>query len=474
MKKKHFQSLTFKLTRWYILFLSFTLFLAGLFLYQGFKDRLLRDIDRTVLEIADDTNEIWRDTRGLSWKDAIKISEGRHSKYSPLIQYVELQGEGEKRILAVTRSDDIPEGALMGGINCYYKANRSDIDSLVYRTLEDRKIGPSPYRTILFPVRGSNILQVSVSLQDTYGDLNRILFLMILAGGLFLVLASVGGGIIINRALQPVKNVVRTAKKISAENLSHRIEEKNRGDEIGELVETFNDMIVRLEGAVKRIRQFSGDVSHELRTPLTIIRGEIEVLLRKNRTKTEYIGTLKSVLEESQRMEKIIDNLLFLSRTEGLDKSTLNRILLLDEIVGDVVDSRLGAVKKAGLTLKPHVLQAAEVRGSRDLLERMAANILDNAIRYTPSGGRIDVNVEKTNNAVSLVIRDTGIGIPQEALAKIFDRFYVVDPSRSKETGGTGLGLSIVKWISDSHGASIQVNSRPGEGTTVTVVFPQV
>ncbi|MBU4255083.1 MAG: HAMP domain-containing protein [Acidobacteria bacterium] len=472
MRKIHFQSLTFKLTRWYILFLSITLFLAGLFLYQGFKDRLFNETDKILLEIADETNEIWREKRGVGWKEAIDQSEARYSKTAPFIQYVELQEKDEKRIQAVTRSDKIPEGAFLAGIDCYYKADRANIDDMVYRTLEDRALGSFPVRTLLFPVRGPNILQVGISLQDTYGDLNRMLALMILAGGLFLLLASVGGGIIINRALRPVKNVVRTARKISAENLSHRIEAKNRGDEIGELVETFNDMIIRLERAVKKIRQFSGDVSHELRTPLTIIRGEVEVLLRKERTREEYVGTLDSVLEESQRMEKIIDNLLFLSRTEGLDRCTLNQTVLLDEVTAGVAGSRVRTAEEKNLEIRTEGIRPARVKGSPELLERMIANLLDNAIRYTQPGGRVDVTVEETAGAARLVISDTGIGIPEEEQPKIFDRFYVVDPSRSKETGGTGLGLSIVKWIADSHGADIQINSRPGIGTTVTIIFP--
>ncbi|MCJ7681458.1 MAG: hypothetical protein MUP70_12080, partial [Candidatus Aminicenantes bacterium] len=126
MKKKHFQSLTFKLTRWYILFLSITLFLAGLFLYQGFKDRLLNDTDKILLEIADETNEIWRETRGVDWKEAVEKSVDHYSKYAPLIQYVELQEKGKKLIKSVTRSDKIPEGAYMAGIDCYYKADRAD------------------------------------------------------------------------------------------------------------------------------------------------------------------------------------------------------------------------------------------------------------------------------------------------------------------------------------------------------------
>lgn len=471
MRRKYRHSLTFKLTRWYVLFILIALVMAGFLLHRGLKDRLLDDIDETVLEIADETYEMWRRKRGVTWKDAIQTAEERFSQFEPLIQYVELEYRGEKKIKNIVRSEKIPEGTFLFSINCYYRADRSDIDDLVFYTLDENNLGRHPVRTILFPVRGPNILQVGISLQDAYSDLNRMLVLMILIGGLFLVLASVGGGIIINRALRPVKKVVRTAKKISAENLSLRIDAKNRGDEIGELVETFNDMIVRLESAVEKIRQFSGDVSHELRTPLTIIRGEVEVVLRKNRKRLDYVTTLMSVLEESRRMEKIIDNLLFLSRTEGLDPSALEQTVRLDEVAAEAVDSLKRTAEERKLRLETKQIETVSVKGNPELLERMVINILDNALRYTPEGGRVSVSVRKKKGTAVLSVSDTGIGIAEEDLPKIFDRLYVADLSRSRETGGSGLGLSIVKWIADSHGAAIKVDSVPGRGTAFTVEF---
>jgi heavy metal sensor kinase len=337
--------------------------------------------------------------------------------------------------------------------------------------MTEKRLDAYPIRMVLFPVRGPNILQVGISLRETYQELNQLLVVMIVSGGLLLVVASAGGGLIINRALHPVKSVVRTARKISADDLSLRIDAENRGGEIGELIDTFNDMIKRLEISVNRIRQFSGDVSHELRTPLTIIRGEVEVLLRKPRDRKEYVRTLNSVLEESQRMEKIIDDLLFLSRVEGLDKSKLQKKVNLEEVVADAVESRFHTIKKKGLKLEADKLEPVTINGSRDLLERMAANLVDNAVRYTPSKGRITIELRKQDGRAVLIVRDTGIGIPEKDLPKIFDRFYVVDKSRSKETGGSGLGLSIVKWIADCHGADIRVSSRPGRGSTFTVSF---
>lgn len=472
MKIKRFRSLSFKLTVWYIVILGIIVILAGVFLFQGFKDSLIRDLDQTLLEIADETNEKWRNSRGVSWEDAINVGEEIYSAHNPYIQLVEISEDAPQKVVEIIRSMRIPKGAFLLPTHMYCKADDSDIDTLVFTTAEEDQLSSYPLRIFLLPVRGPRILQVGIPLERTMGSLNRLLIVMIFAGVLIMLLASVGGSFIINRALRPVKSVTSTAQEISADDLSLRIDTKHRKDEIGALVETFNGMITRLEKSVNKIRQFSGDVSHELRTPLTIIRGEIEVLLRKDRDKEDYLKTLNSVLEESQRMEKIIDDLIFLSRIEALDKSKFSQIVQLDEILKLIIESRLPSAENKGLTLEAKEIEPSQIRGDMDLLERMLTNIIDNALRYTPRGGSIEASLGKKKNRVVIEIQDTGIGIPKESLPQIFDRFYVVDQSRSKETGGSGLGLSIVKWIAENHQAKIDVQSQIDKGTNFIISFP--
>jgi heavy metal sensor kinase len=340
-------------------------------------------------------------------------------------------------------------------------------------TLSDEKLDSFPLRAILFPVRGPNIVQVGISLENTEIDLRRLLIFMILAGAGLMLLASLGGNFIIRKALKPVKSVVQTAKDISADDLSLRIESGQRQDEIGELVDTFNDMISRLEKSIKKIKQFSGDVSHELRTPLTIIRGEIEVLLRKERNKEEYQKTLKSTLEEAAYLERIIDDLLFLSRIEALEKKEFEKSVQLDEIVLKVVESQELAAKKKKITLDIKKVEPARIKGEEILLERMVANIIDNAIRYTDPEGKVEVSLDNQDGSSVLLVQDTGIGIPEESMPLIFDRFYVVDKSRFKEAGGLGLGLSIVKQVADCHGGKIEVKSELNKGTSFCVRFKE-
>ncbi len=470
MKIKRFRSLTFKLTVWYIVILGTIVILAGLFLHQGFKEGLMNDLDTALVAITDEAHERWR-SRGVTWEEAIEKAEERYASYEPFIQVVEISEEETRRVKSVIRSERIPEGVFLLDTQTYFRADRTDIDSYIFRTVEEDQLSSYPLRVFLFPVRGPRILQVGVSLEATVAAMNKLMLVMILAGSIIMLLASVGGSFIINRALHPVKSVVKTAEGITAEDLSLRIDSKNRKDEIGALVETFNSMIARLEKSINKIRQFSGDVSHELRTPLTIIRGEIEVLLRKDRPKEEYVTTLNSVLEESHRMEKLIDGLLFLSRVEAMDRSKGRETVDLDEVLNAVIKFRSPSASNKNISIDAKI-KSVQLKGNRELLERMTANILDNAIRYSNPGDHIEIDLEKVKNTAKLQIRDTGIGIPEKSLPLIFDRFYVVDPSRSKETGGAGLGLSIVKWIAEYHTAEIQVDSKVDDGTNFIVTFP--
>jgi heavy metal sensor kinase len=474
MKIKKFRSLSFKLTLWYIVILGGIIILSGIFQYQSFKDSLMDELDAKLLEIADETYETWYQKRGVSWEDAIRETTRRFQSYQPLIQLVKLQGEEGKKIEEVIRTTSIEEGSFLFDVRTYYRADRSDIDNLVYMTHSEEKLGSFPVRAMLFPIRGPNIVQVGISLENTELDLRRLMIIMILAGGGLMLLASLGGNFIIRKALEPVKSVVQTARDITTDDLSLRIEAGQRQDEIGELVDTFNDMISRLEKSVKKIKQFSGDVSHELRTPLTIIRGEIEVLLRKERSKEEYQKTLKSALEETAYLERIIDDLLFLSRIEALEKKGFDKSVQLDEILLKVVESQELAAKKKGITLDIKKVEPTQIKGEGILLERMVANIIDNAIRYTYAEGKVEVSLDKREGSSVLLVQDTGIGIPEESLPLIFDRFYVVDKSRFKETGGLGLGLSIVERVADCHGGKIEVESEVNKGTSFLVRFPKI
>jgi heavy metal sensor kinase len=466
------KSLAFQLTIWYIVILGIIVVLAGAFLYQGFKKGLMSDLDADLFEIAEGLNTIWQ-RRGVTWDEALAKAETQFKNADPFLLAIE-RGESQQRAgEKIYRADRVPPGAFVFDREVYDRAEARDWDHLLYLTVSHKALSPSPVRVVFLPLRGETIIQAGVSMARINGELARLALIMALAGILLLALASLGGIFIIRKALRPVRSVVEAARRINADDLSLRIETGNRRDEIGALVDTFNEMIARLEMSIKKIRQFSGDVSHELRTPLTIIRGEIEVLQRKDRTSEEYRQMMISVLEETARMNKIIDDLLFLSRLEALAKIDFAGPVLLDEVLVRSFESRELPARRKGVSLVLRDAVSLRVCGEENLLERLIFNLMDNAIRYTPAGGKIDVSLTAEAGFVVLRVQDSGIGIPDASLPFLFDRFYVVDKSRSKESGGSGLGLAIVKEVVDAHRATIEVRSRPGDGTTFIVRFPE-
>jgi two-component system OmpR family sensor kinase len=466
-----FRTLTVRLTIWYIVILSLLVFLSLTFLYQQFRTDLRKDMDDRLEEVAVRVNAEWQ-PRGVSWADAVTKAEEAFLAREPFIQIVRIDEHGAEPPAVIYRSPRVRAEAFLFGSEVYLRAEHNIREDFSFLTSSQPDLSSSPLRVVLFPVRGETIIQVGISMEGMAGELRRLTILMAVAGALLLVLASLGGSVIIRKALRPVTSVVQAARQISAEDLSLRIETAHRKDEIGELVATFNDMIARLDGSVRKIRRFSGDVSHELRTPLTIIRGEIEVLLRKPRREEEYRAVLGSTLEETHHMEKIIDDLLFLSRIEAADRKKLAAAVSLADVVERVRESRGATAREKGIDLEIKGTAAGRVHGERSMLERLVMNLVDNAVRYTPAGGRVEIELREAPPWSVLTIRDTGIGIPRDALPSIFDRFYVVDPSRSKESGGTGLGLSIVKSVAEIHGAQIDVRSDVGRGTVFEIKFP--
>jgi heavy metal sensor kinase len=269
-----------------------------------------------------------------------------------------------------------------------------------------------------------------------------------------------------------VKKIIEAAKKITAEDLSHRIESIGSKDEIGELAETFNDMISRIERSFKQIKQFSSDTSHELKTPLAAIRGEIEVALRKERGREEYKKILKSALEEIDKLQKIIDNLLLLAQMDSQNIKLSFKEIQLDEILLEAFEEIETLAKKKKLSLILKKIDQTGMKGDEILIKRLFVNLIDNAIKYTQEGGKVEIALEKEGDSAKFTVEDTGIGIPENRLPYIFDRFYRVDKARSRETGGCGLGLALAKWIAETHKGKIEVKSKVGEGSIFVVSFP--
>ncbi len=341
-----------------------------------------------------------------------------------------------------------------------------------FETVESEGV---PYRVLTreVSVLGKSFdVRLASSLQSLSMVRERLAAALLAAVPLALLLCSGGGLYIARRALSPLDRIAETAAGITVGNLSRRIDVPPTRDSLARLAHTFNEMLERLERSVHRIEQFSADASHELRTPLTVIRTTAELALRHGRSEEEYRADLRDIHEQAVRLSGLIEVLLALSR-EGVESGTVE----MSEIDVGGLASAVGRqfqkdAESRGLTLDIDVPEnAVTVVGNDPSLRRLIACLLENALAYTRKGG-ITLSVHDRESPV-LSVADTGEGIPEDALGRIFDRFYRVDSSRSRSTGGQGLGLAIAHRIAALHEAELNVESRLGEGSLFTVRFPQ-
>ncbi len=312
-------------------------------------------------------------------------------------------------------------------------------------------------------------VQVAAVLQQAEVSLDRLLRLLVWLIPLTLVTTSAVGWFLATKALRPVGRMTSQVHRIGR--LQERVDVPHNDAELARLARTFNEMLQRLEGAFYRVRQFSAAASHELRTPLTIMKGELEVALRKRRTPEEYQRTLRTFLGTLDDMTQTVEELLMLARTEAAEGALEWRPVEIVAMTRHVRESLqpLADARKIQVTCPEH--QPVLVRGEQRLLERLVANLLDNAIRHTPARGQVTVRAGHQRDNAYVIVQDTGPGIAADELPRIFDRFF---SQRSEANGGrpSGLGLGLCRWIAEVHKGHIEVSSSPGQGATFTVWLP--
>jgi heavy metal sensor kinase len=302
----------------------------------------------------------------------------------------------------------------------------------------------------------------------------RGLMMMLALGFLVLLgLAIAGGYSLLGRTLRPVDEIVRAAEGITHKNLSERLPVPRTGDEFERISEALNRMIGRLDEAFRIVTRFSGDASHELRTPLTVIRGEMESLLKTSVVSEEVRERLKDILVEMERLTRIVEGLLLVSRLESGEARGEVRTLDLGEQAGLVADQMEPLAADKEIALRRELESNVLVSGDELRLRQVVVNLLDNAIKYTPAGGTVTVSVHAQPDHARLEVRDTGIGIAPEAQRHVFERFFRAEDVRSGEVEGTGLGLAIVHSIIEAHQGSISVTSAKGQGAAVIVRLPR-
>jgi heavy metal sensor kinase len=297
--------------------------------------------------------------------------------------------------------------------------------------------------------------------------------LLVISIPTLLACAAAGGYWISARALAPVDQITRTARTISAQNLSSRLVVPESRDELQRLSETLNGMLDRLESAFKKITQFTADASHELRTPVAVMRTRAELSLRKARSADEYRDVIAEVLAELEKTSGLIEQLMFLARADS-GAETLH--FAPTDVAGVLREachqgSALAEAKQIAFDQKiPGGVMWME--GDATSLRRLFLILIDNAVKYTPASGQVEVSLQRNGKYAIAEVRDTGIGIAEADLPSVFERFYRADKARTREMGGVGLGLSIGRWITEVHNGTIEVHSTPGRGSIFQVRLP--
>ena len=457
-----FRSLRLRLALWYVLLLAIILAAFSAGIYWALRHNLYANLDNSIEARANDLLAI------------VRYEEGRPSLAGSLAANSPDLGEQFVRVYDAAGSLTFDNSGDAGTVPIHAAAVQKALAGGV--TTRSVSGGDDPFRVLVVPIERdgavTGVLEVGRAADDVSDTLSTVLLILAVAYPGTLALASLGGVFLAGRALSPIDRITRLARRTSAEDLSQRLNLRLPDDEVGRLARTFDEMIARLDGAFRRQRQFTADASHELRTPLTAIKGQVEVALSRPREAEAYREVLQVVNEETNRLIRMVGSLLTLARADAGQIPLSREVIDVSQLVSGAVEQVRPAAEQEGVAITVAQGPALTLRADEDLLLQLLLNLLDNAIKCTARGGRVDVGWRADGRRADLWVRDTGTGIAAEDLPYIFDRFYRVDKARSRAEGGTGLGLAISRWIAEAHGGSISVESEPGRGSAFTVRLP--
>jgi heavy metal sensor kinase len=327
---------------------------------------------------------------------------------------------------------------------------------------------------VTVPAGTGYLVETGESLAPALTELRRLIASLALGFSVVAAVALIGGFVLLRRALRPVEEITRSAEGITSRNLSERLPVPPSGDEFAHLSLALNRMIARLDEAFQHNRRFLADASHELRTPLAVLRAQLEAMERRADPPADFSATVGDLLEEIERLSRLVENLFALSRLDAGQAQVARTRFDFAKLASTTAEQMCLLAEDKGLRLSCDTPVPVFVEGDRARLKQVVVNLLDNAIKYTPSGGMVRLKIGTENSEAVCEVTDSGIGIPAEALPKIFDRFFRVDPARSRDLGGAGIGLAIVKAICLAHDGRIEVTSAEGQGTRCCVRFPLV
>jgi heavy metal sensor kinase len=451
-----------RLTLWYIIILTMTLIAFSSFIFINVEQYIYKQV------------EIRLKNQGEQIIGEIENSDLREEsiEISPIINEVKENADKDfliayyasnKKLVSTNKQNDILPDKL--------KADNT------FSTIElENDNLDEDWALITLPINSkssSGWIRVAESLDSEEKILDKLILISILGISIFLIAAITGGYFLAGKALSPIEKINTTARDISSSNLGQRVEKKNTDDEVGSLIITLNQLFARLEKAFEREKQFTSDASHELRTPITVIRAQSEKILRRKDLNEECKETMKIIKKQSDYMGHLIEQLLLLARSDSgkqiIEKEQFDIHELVEIVAGEF---RAVAENENIKIITEQSRETLSILADQSMIIQLLLNLMDNAIKYTPEGGEVEIITGKRDEKLIIKIKDTGRGIPKEEQDNIFKRFYRVDKSRSRKKGGTGLGLAICEWIVESHEGSIEFESRTGIGTTFIIKLP--
>lgn len=343
-------------------------------------------------------------------------------------------------------------------------------------TYFDTHLDKSSVRQVQIPITTNGkiigFLSVAIPLDDSLLVLKNLRMVLMFAFPLVLLILYFIVVFIARKSIDPVYQLTRAAQKITSENLNQRIQLPKHKDELYTLVNTINSLLNRLEDAVLREKQFTADASHELRTPLSALKGTLEVLLRKQREPEQYIEKIQYGLSEVNRMTILVEHLLLLARYEAGTIPVNLQMIQIEEMVHTMAVRLSEKLDENQVSLKINMPSDVEVFSDRFMLEQILENLTTNAIKFSNRGGKVEIGFRNNHSQTALLVRDQGIGMTQQQIDQVFERFYRADESRNFAVKGNGLGMAIVKRFADILDLKINISSQQGTGTSVEVIFP--
>ncbi|RMF58014.1 MAG: HAMP domain-containing protein [Calditrichaeota bacterium] len=461
-----------KLLLWNGLLLVVVLILLEFSVYYSLKKILYQDIDTELRNEAMEINGFLHVVNNRiefvnmhEWEEFEHQEVGANAIFFQITSFLSLNKIRSRNmeLLGITLPDHPHSYKMPKNARVYSDVNANgywlrELEMPIYR--DGKQIG---------------VLTTAMSLRNIKSFFNAILKIFMIITPFTLLVLVVGIWRLTQKALYPIEHISSVAGEImKSQNLKHRIDIRDSAQEVQQLAGTLNSLFQRLDESIQKIKSFTANASHELRTPLTIMRGNIDVILAKERTKEQYQHTLKIILDEVKKLSRIVDNLLTLSRSDAGQTILEKNVLRLEELIESCQEELQSLIPPGEQQLHLQYERGLEILGDEAWLRELLFNLVENAVKYNRPGGEIFVRAYSENNRVCLEVRDTGFGIPEEELPKIFERFYRIDKTRLHSTEGSGLGLSIVKWIVEEHEGEIHVESQEGKGSIFRVEFPAV